>query len=198
MVVLLRRCRMARLVLRLRTFGPRVPRSTRCRVSSVRLTCRRRPCARNSPRALPSGSKPGATVPLPLINVRVQWSTRHQHNAAQRVAMREFLLSTLSSLSDALASAQWREDWIPPGILDHNRFRQAPMPADHTRVSRLTTTIECPKSQKIVVWRTKYLPKFPPTCPSMPAETDSFSARYVTTSKFSERAKLYRVRSGQK
>jgi hypothetical protein len=27
-------------------------------------------------------SKPGATVPLPLIDVRVQWSTRHQDNVA--------------------------------------------------------------------------------------------------------------------
>jgi len=62
--------------------------------------------------ALPSGSKPGATVPLPLIDVRVQWSTRHQDNAAQHAPMREFLLRTLSSLSDALMSAQWREDWI--------------------------------------------------------------------------------------
>jgi hypothetical protein len=44
--------------------------------------------------------------------------------------MREFLLRTLSSLSDALVSAQWSEDWIPPAILDHDRFRQAPMPAD--------------------------------------------------------------------
>jgi hypothetical protein len=49
---------------------------------------------------------------LPLIDVRVQWSTRHQDNAAQHAPMREFLLRTLSSLSDALVSAQWREDWI--------------------------------------------------------------------------------------
>jgi hypothetical protein len=80
--------------------------------------------------ALPSGSKTGATVPLPLIDVRVQWSTRHQDNAAQHAPMREFLLMTLSGLSDALVSAQWREDWIPPAILDHDRFRQAPKPAD--------------------------------------------------------------------
>src|SRR6266478_7013657 len=51
---------------------------------------------------------PEATVPLPLIDVRVQWSTRHQDNAAQHAPMREFLLRTLSSLSDALVSAQWR------------------------------------------------------------------------------------------
>src|SRR5260370_22603928 len=59
--------------------------------------------------ALPSGSKPGATVPLPLIDVRVQWSTRHQDNAAQHAPMRKFSLRTLSSLSDALVSAQWRK-----------------------------------------------------------------------------------------
>jgi hypothetical protein len=57
--------------------------------------------------ALPSGSKPGATVPLPLIDVRVQWSARHQDNAAQHAPMREFLLRILSTLSDALVSAQW-------------------------------------------------------------------------------------------
>src|SRR5260370_5529803 len=97
--------------------------------SSVTLICWR-PCARNSRWAPPSGSKPGATVPLPLIDVRVQWSTRHQDNAAQRAPMREFWLRILSNLSDALVSAQWREDWIRPAILDHDRFRQAPMPAD--------------------------------------------------------------------
>src|SRR5229473_8712585 len=95
--------------------------------SSATLICWRRPCARNSPWALPSGSKPEATVPLPLIDVRVQWSTRHQDNAAQHAPMREFLLRTLSGLSDALVSAQGREDWIPPAILGHDRFRQAPM-----------------------------------------------------------------------
>jgi hypothetical protein len=52
------------------------------------------------------------------------------HNAAQAAPMREFLLRTRSSLSDALMSAQWREDWIPPAICDRDRFRQAPMPAD--------------------------------------------------------------------
>src|SRR3982074_1052656 len=36
----------------------------------------RRPCARSSPWALPSGSKPAAAVPLPLIDVRVQWSAQ--------------------------------------------------------------------------------------------------------------------------
>ena len=76
--------------------------------SSATLICWRRSCARNSPWTLPTGSRPEATVPLPLIDVRVQWSTRHQDNAAQHAPMREFLLRTLSSLSDALASAQWR------------------------------------------------------------------------------------------
>src|ERR1700680_1926112 len=52
--------------------------------SSVTLICWRRRCARNSPWALPSGCKPEATVPLPLIDVRVQWSTRQQDNAARR------------------------------------------------------------------------------------------------------------------
>ena len=54
----------------------------------------------------------GATVPVPPIDVRAQWSTRHQDNAAAHARMREFLFRTLSSLSDALMSAQWREDWI--------------------------------------------------------------------------------------
>ena len=54
----------------------------------------------------------------------------HQDNAAQAAPMREFLLRTRSSPSDALMSAQWREDWIPLAICDHDRFRQAPMPAD--------------------------------------------------------------------
>src|SRR6267143_5150099 len=72
--------------------------------SSATLICWRRSCARNSPWALPTGSRPEATVPLPLIDVRVQWSTRHQDNAAQHAPMREFLLRTLSSLSDALVS----------------------------------------------------------------------------------------------
>src|SRR6266478_7835003 len=76
--------------------------------SSATLICWRRSCARNSPWTLPTGSRPEATVPLPLIDVRVQWSTRHQDNAAQHAPMREFLLRTLSSLSDALVSAQWR------------------------------------------------------------------------------------------
>jgi hypothetical protein len=98
--------------------------------SPVTHICSRRTCARNSSWALPSGSKPGATVPLPPIDVRVQWSTRHQDNAAQHAPVRELLLRTLSNLSDALVSAQWGEDWIPPAILDHDRFRQAPMPAD--------------------------------------------------------------------
>jgi hypothetical protein len=38
--------------------------------------------------------------------------------------MREFLLRTLSSLSDAPISAQWREHWILPTVLDHDRSRQ--------------------------------------------------------------------------
>ncbi len=121
--------------------------------SSVTLICWRRPCARNSPWALPSGSKPGATFPLPLIDVPVSWSTKHQDNAAAHAPMREFLLRTLSSLSDALVSAQWREDWIPPAILDHDRFRQAPNASGPlrraSRLRRLTATIERTKSRKI-------------------------------------------------
>ena len=38
----------------------------------------------------------------------MSWSTRHQDNAAAHARMREFLLRTLSSLSDALVSAEWR------------------------------------------------------------------------------------------
>jgi hypothetical protein len=116
--------------LRLPTCKPREPRSTRSRSVSPNACLPATAMRAKFALALPSGSRPGATVPLPLIDVRVQWSARHQDNAAQHAPMREFLLRTLSRLSDALASAQWREDWIPPAILDHDRFRQAPMPAD--------------------------------------------------------------------
>src|SRR6266851_10126120 len=97
--------------------------------SSVTLICWRRPCARNSPwHYLPAPNQGDS----PVAADRRSRAVEHEASGQRRTTcpMREFLLRTLSGLSDALVSAQGREDWIPPAILDHDRFRQAPMPAD--------------------------------------------------------------------